>query len=58
MNSELNNKLFKYHLVDYSKPAPHPILAPRPIEITKTEANSLNKGFALNRLTLRYVKMV
>ncbi|MDO7613112.1 MAG: hypothetical protein MUQ75_02670 [Crocinitomicaceae bacterium] len=57
MNSELNNKLFKYQLVDYSKPAPHPILAPRPIEITKVEAHSLNKGFALNRLTLRYVKM-
>lgn len=57
MNLELNNKLFKYQLVDYSKPAPHPILSPRSIEITKFDAHSLNKGFALNRLTLRYVKM-
>lgn len=56
MNLQLNNKLFKYRLVDYSKPAPHPILAPRPIEMTKTEAHSLNRGFTLNRLTLRYIQ--
>ena len=49
--------LFKYQLIDYSKPAPHPILNPKPIEMTAYEAHSRNQGLALNGTTKRYIKI-
>lgn len=52
----LNEKIFLYDRVDYSKPAPHPLLAPKPIRMTENEAHSRNQGFALNLTTQRYIK--
>lgn len=54
--TDLNEKIFLYDRVDYSKPAPHPLLAPKPIKMTEIEAHSRNQAFALNRASQRYVK--
>lgn len=57
MRLNYNSELFKYQLIDYSKPAPHPILEPKPIKMTSDEANARNQGFALNNTTKRYIKL-
>jgi len=57
MRENYNKPLFKYQLIDYSKSAPHPILAPKPIEMTAYEAHSRNQGLALNGTTKRYIKI-
>lgn len=52
----LNEKIFLYDRIDYSKPAPHPLLAPKPIRMTENEAHARNQGFSLNHVTQRYIK--
>lgn len=52
----LNEKFFLFNMIDYSKPAPHPLLAPKPIKMSEVEAHSRNQAFALNRASQRYVK--
>jgi len=55
-DSNLIKPIFLYDRVDYSKPAPHPLLAPKPVRMTEDEAHSRNQGFALNLTTQRYIK--
>ena len=57
MRSNYNSALFKYQLIDYSKPAPHPLLEHKPIKMTSDEAHARNQGFALNNTTKRYIKL-
>jgi len=55
-DSNLIEPIFLYDRVDYSKPAPHPLLLPKPVPMTESEAHSRNQGFALNHVTQRYIK--
>lgn len=55
-DSNLIKPIFLYDRVDYSKPAPHPLLSPKPVYMTESEAHSRNQGFALNLTTQRYIK--
>ena len=57
MRSNYNSALFKYQLINYSKPAPHPLLEPKSIKMTSDEAHARNQGFALNNTTKRYIKL-
>lgn len=57
MRTNYNSESLKYKLIDYSKPAPHPILEPKPTKMTSDEAHSRNQGFALNNTTKRYIKL-
>ena len=50
---EQDNKLYTYELVDWNKPRP---AVPSKIFATIWEASQLNKGFALNGFTKRWVK--
>lgn len=50
---EQDNKLYTYELVDWDKPRP---AVPAKIFATIQEASQLNKGFALNGFTKRWVK--
>lgn len=45
----------KYMLINYNKPAS--IIPPKPVVLTEYEAHTLNRGFAFNRITKRYIKM-
>ena len=45
----------KYMLINYDKPAP--IIPSKPVVLTEYEAHTLNRGFAFNRITKRYIKM-
>lgn len=57
MNSlNLNEKVFSYIRIDYSKPPPHPLLSCNPVKMTEFEAHSRNQSFSLNGLTERYIK--
>lgn len=47
----------KYVLIDWSRPAPHPILSPTPIKMTENESHLLNQAMATNNQTKRYVKL-
>ena len=51
---EQDNKLYTYELVDWDKPKS--VLPPKTITATIWEASQLNKGFALNGFTKRWVK--
>ena len=50
-----DNKLHTYELVDWNKPKG--VLPPAKIFATIEEAAHLNKGFALNGFTKRWVKV-
>lgn len=52
MNSVQDNTPYKYELVDWSKPKP---VIPQTITATRWESQQLNKGFALNGFTKRWV---
>lgn len=52
MNSVQDNTLYKYELVDWNKPKP---VIPQTITATRWESQQLNKGFALNGFTKRWV---
>lgn len=54
MKQKQDNDLHIYELVDWDKPKS--ILPPKVIKATAFEASQLNKGFALNRFTKRWVK--
>lgn len=54
MKQKQDNKLHTYELVDWNKPKS--ILPPKLIKATMFEASQLNKGFALNGYTKRWVK--
>lgn len=57
MNSlNLNEQVFLYIRIDYSKPSPHPLLSHKPVKMTEVEAHARNQSFSLNRLTERYIK--
>ena len=45
----------KYMLINYNKPAP--IITPKAVVLTEYEAHTLNRAFAFNRATKRYIKM-
>ena len=53
MVTQQDNKLHTYELVDWEKPRP---AVPAKIFATIHEAQQLNKGFALNGFTKRWVK--
>jgi len=54
MKQEQDNNIFTYELVDWDKPKS--VLPPAKIFATIWEAHELNKGFALNGFTKRWVK--
>jgi hypothetical protein len=54
MNTSNDNKLYTYELVDWNEPKG--VLPPAKIFATIWEAHELNKGFALNGFTKRWVK--
>ena len=45
--------LQEYKLIDWSKPPP--VVEEKLMKLTKYEAHHLNKAFALNRITKRWV---
>lgn len=53
MKQKQDSKLYTYELVDWEKPRP---AVPAKIFATVMEAQQLNKGFALNGFTKRWVK--
>ena len=54
MKQQQDNKLYTYELVDWEKPKS--VLPPAKTFLTIDEAHALNKGFALNGYTKRWVK--
>lgn len=46
---------YKYMLINYDKPAP--IITPKAVVLTEYEAHTLNRAFAFNRATKRYIKI-
>ena len=54
MNSIEDTKLHTYELVDWNKPKS--VLPPAKILATVCEAHELNRGFAMNGSTKRWVK--
>lgn len=46
----------KYILVDWSRPAKHERLNPKPISMTKEEAQMINNRLLLNGESFRYIK--
>jgi len=50
-------KVFKYILVDWTRPPRPKGLNPKPISMTEKEAHDLNKALAFNRQDTRYVKL-
>lgn len=49
-----NEPTHEYQLIDWSKPAP--IIPPKPVKLTITEAQIKNRALRMNCTTLRYVK--
>ena len=48
--------VFRYVLIDWSRPAPHSLLKQKAIDMDVYEAWDLNKNFNLNNITKRYVR--
>ena len=44
----------EYILIDWNKPPP--IIQPKPVRLTSVERGSINRGFALNQITKRYIE--
>jgi len=53
MKPKENTKLLTYILIDYSKPPP--VFPELEIQMTEREAHARNQGFAMNRVTKRYI---
>ena len=52
-----NSNYSMYILIDWNRPAPHPMLSPPPIKMTEKEVHLLNQAMATNKQTKRYVKL-
>lgn len=44
----------EYILIDWAKPPP--IIQPKPVRLTSVERSTINRGFALNQATKRYIE--
>ena len=54
MKQKENTILHTYILVEYDKPKP--ILPEKQLQMTEREAHARNQGFALNRVSRRYIE--
>jgi hypothetical protein len=54
MKQKENTILHTYTLAEYDKPKP--ILPEKQVRMTEKEAHARNQGFALNRVSKRYIK--
>jgi hypothetical protein len=56
MNAFYNLQLQKYQIINYLEESPKHLL-PKPILLSNYEASQKNKGFALNNICKRYIKV-